>query len=900
MTRSKADKALLLLNIALLSACDTETAIRDQQPDPVLVEYPVVYIQRSLNTDQSMSELIPPQFELRNPARFNPGASLHIKQNAFADAIERNLTTGLFSEVQVSDEETAEPAIDIRDLSVSDDGMSFLVSIRAPEIEDAEESEQPTWNIWRYDLATDQLNRVITSDNVAAQGQDLMASFLPDGRILFASTRQKLSRAILLDEGKPQYTALDEQRDQYTFNIHVMDEDGSNIEQLSFNLSHDFSPLVLQNGKILYSRLDAMGGDHGINLYIMNPDGTNSQLVFGWHSHQVAFDGQTSALDYVGTQQLPNGDVFMLLTGDDDTAYQKRPVTINITDFIDNEQPSLQSNVDGNAINDIAFESYDFNFSPELSSQGRITHLFPLPDNSQRYLLSWDLCKVIVEEQVRSCGQLSAEQLADENLIQAQANFELWLYDDQENTQQLVTTPEENNVLTESIVMQPTLYPKAFIADKVVGDGLDAQMVDQLAGAIHIRSVYDFDGQDASISADNPGGFQQLMDPLQTRAQERPARFLRVIRGVPMPDDDVRDIPNTDFGRSNNQLMREIVGYTPIQPDGSVQVKIPANVPVAISILDINGHRIGGRHQQWFSVRPGETLQCIGCHTANSTLPHGRVDAQAEPINIGATSAAPFPNTRDIIVPDIGQTMAQALASLEGIAELSSDLVYTDKWTPASSTLNPDLAHRYSALLSAAPNGSDCYTQWNAYCRIQINYQEHIQPIWDVQRQTFDEITGELLVDNTCSTCHSRADADGVAQVPAGQLELVATPSTDEPAHYTSYRELFFNDIELEEVEGILVDRLIVLLDADGNIVYQVDSDGELILDENGQPIPVMVTVPVNSILRVNGARASSAFFNVMQNDTHLGILNNHEQRLISEWLDIGAQYYNTPFYVEE
>ena len=32
--------------------------------------------------------------------------------------------------------------------------------------------------------------------------------------------------------------------------------------------------------------------------------------------------------------------------------------------------------------------------------------------------------------------------------------------------------------------------------------------------------------------------------------------------------------------------MREILGYAPVEPDGSVKVKIPANVAFAISVLD--------------------------------------------------------------------------------------------------------------------------------------------------------------------------------------------------------------------------------------------------------------------------------------------------------------------------
>ena len=764
--------------ITLLLGCNTETAIKDQQPDPVLVEYPVVYIERNLTAvDQT-----PAQFQSLNPAYFNPGAQLLIKRNAFADSPATNLTAALFAEDQL---------IDIRDLSVSDDGQQLLMAIRAPEIDGVDDDEQPKWNIWRYTVASQTLERIITSDITAEQGNDLMPAFLPDGRIIFASTRQRLSRAILLDEGKPQYTALDESRTNETFNIHIMDPDGSAIKQLTFNLSHDFYPLVLQSGKILYSRWDRMGGGHGINLYRMNPDGTENELVFGWHSHQLPLDGQTESIDFIKPQQLASGEILMLLASQDDTRIQKRPVLINIDDYIDAQQATANSGAQGEAITDATLSEFNFSFSAALSENGRINHLYPLPDNSQRFLMSWDLCRVVVNDIVRACGQLSAEQLAEDNLIQADPLYELWLLNNANNTQQLVATTSQGTVLTESVVMQPSAQPKTFIADKVVGNELDSQLSQELAGSIHIRSVYDFDGIDTTA---NVGGISRLSDPSQTPAANLPARFLRIVRGVPMPPDDVRDILNTDFGRSNNQLMREIVGYSPIQPDGSVKIKVPANVPLAISVLDINGQRIGGRHSQWITLTPGENLECTGCHTANSQLPHGRLDAQAASINTGAAGGSAYPNATNNIIPEQGQTMAEADEMVNGLAELSDSIKYQDIWTnPVLSAVNPNIEYSYSNLATPAPNGSECFENWTPYCRIQINYVEHIQPLWDLARPVIDETTQMIVADNTCTSCHNIVDADGAAQVPAGQLSLINSPSSDQAAHLTSYRELYFN-----------------------------------------------------------------------------------------------------------
>lgn len=887
----------LVIIVLLLAGCNDQTIKPDEQTDPVLVEYPVVYIERSINQAVE-GDITPVAFSPRNPAEFNAGARLIVKNNAFADSPSTILTSNLFT-----DEQGVAQAIDIRDLSVSADGQSFLVSIRAPEIADADENEQPKWNIWRYQLADKSFQAIITSEVIAEQGDDLMASFLPDGRIIFASTRQRLSRAILLDEGKPQYTAMNESGQVSAFNLHIMQADGSDIKQVSFNMSHDLYPLVLQDGRILYSRWDNMGGINKINLYRMNPDGTDNQLVYGWHSHQLTLEGENYTIEFVKPQQMPNGELLMLLASTNDELYQKRPVLINIEQYIDNQQMLANETSAVSAQKDLFTDNlYSFNFSEEINTAGRLSHLFPLPDSSERYLLSWDLCRVIVDGEVKACGQLSEDELAQEGLELALPWYELWLYNRKTNTQQIVAKTTEDNMLSEAIVMQAADNPAAFVADKTFGAGLIAELANEQAAAIHIRSVYDMDGVDSSIQESNPQGIITLSDPTLTSAENLPARFLRIVRGVPLPPQEVRQISNTDFGRSRNQLMREIVGYTPIQPDGSVKVKIPANVPLAISILDANGQRIGGRHRQWISVKAGETLECHGCHTQQSELPHGRPEAQAPSINAGANQGGiAFTNANPEIIPLQAQTMAEADEMVNGLAQLSADLHYLDKWSnPDVSALNPEINYSYQELLTQVPAGADCFTNWNAYCRLQINYVDNIQPLWQLSRQVFDEDTAELLSDNTCSSCHGPLDNDNLAQVPAGQLDLSDSVSVDEVDHLTSYRELLFNDSEQEVIDGIVVDKLIEVLDDNGNTVFEVDAQGELILDAEGNPIPVLTNITLPAILSTNGALQSSRFFQLFLQGRHKGMLSEHELKLLSEWLDIGGQYYNTPFYSQD
>ena len=82
---------------------------------------------------------------------------------------------------------------------ISSDGRRVLFAMRGPVDPDLDldDEDQPKWNIWEYTLATDNLRRLIVSDLTAQQGHDLSPHYLPDGRILFVSTRQQTAKAIL-------------------------------------------------------------------------------------------------------------------------------------------------------------------------------------------------------------------------------------------------------------------------------------------------------------------------------------------------------------------------------------------------------------------------------------------------------------------------------------------------------------------------------------------------------------------------------------------------------------------------------------------------------------------------------------------------------------------------------
>ena len=472
-------------------------------------------------------------------------------------------------------------------------------------------------------------------------------------------------------------------------------------------------------------------------------------------------------------------------------------------------------------------------------------------------------------------------------LVPAPPLYGVWLYDPRDQTQRPVLQPVEGIRYTEVISLAPRAVLPATILDAVPGIDYDAVLASENVGILNIRSVYDFDGADLA-----PGGYASLIDPVQTTADERPARFVRIEKAVGLPDDEVRDFRGSAFGVAGG-YMREILGYAPVEPDGSVRIKVPADVPFGVTVLDVNGRRTSPRHLNWLQLRAGEVLTCNGCHIPAGAQPgglpaisHGRRELFVA-VNAGAaTTGQPFPNSNPAIFADQGETMGEARARVSCQTDCAAllpsvDMVYDDVWTdPIASGRAPDapFAYRYAQLTTPAPTSATCQSTWSSLCRITIHYPDHIHPLWSAPRQVLDAL-GALVQDNTCTSCHTPTDAMGALRVPAGQLDLSGGASPDDADHLVSYRELLFGDNAQELNMGALQDILVP-----------------------GPPDPVtgaptLVPVPVASSMSGGGARASVTFFSRFDaGGTHAGWLTTAELRLIAEWLDIGGQYYNDPF----
>jgi len=839
-----------------------------QDPDPVAIDFPIAYTKGPLFDDQMQ---LLASTDIREQLRFNIGTDLYMRDRASPTAVERNITM----------DETQGQG-DVMGVEISADGTKVLFAMRGPFDPNLADEDQPSWNIWEYDIPSDTLRRIISTDITAEAGHDVYPQYLADGRIVFASTRQRQSKAILLLEGKPQFEAQDEDDNEPAFLLHVMNDDGSGMRQISFNQSHDLAPAMLDDGRVLFSRWDNAPGNDGIHLYTMKPDGRNLSLLYGAESHLTGTDG--TEIHFINAREMPDGRIMAIARPFDHPELGGDIIIIDAPTYVENTQPTaLNPGMPGPAQVSATTNAVRTDLAP--SEGGRFSSAFPLWDGTDRVLVSWTICRVDEAGVIFPCDE---QRLADPNAVLAPPLYGIWMYDPVNQTQLPIVTGEEGVLISDIVAAQPRPTPQV-IVDGAPGADLDQDLVTENAGILNIRSVYDIDGVDTA-----PGGIVALADPaVTTSAAQRPARFIRIVKPVSMPEDDVLDIDNAAFGRSAAQGMREILAYAPIEPDGSVRIKVPANVAFGVSVLDENGRRISPRHQNWLQVRPGEELTCNGCHTPNNNgISHGRPES-FDPAYAGSQNPSmPFPNTDSMFFTEFGETMAETRTRIDPTAlEPSVDLIYNDVWTDpvaAGRAADAPLSYVYSdpvaGLGSAAP--TTCLLSWDTACRITVNYQTHIEPLWTIPRLILDPMDPMIVLqDNTCTAagCHSPVDAvdPAVVVVPQADLDLTPGLSLNEPDFVNSYEELMFPDNAQEVNNNMLRD-------------IQIDIGP----DQNGNPI--LVNVPLGTRLSTAGANAGNSFGRFFSRfepgASHDGYLTPGELRLVSEWLDLGGQYFNNPF----
>lgn len=864
---------------ALLAACGSGSS---DTSDSVLVagDVPIAYTKRANTMNMNPTD----------GASSAEGGDLIIRDASSGSAKEHNVTASI-----------TQSHGDVSDPEASYDGKKIVFALRCPTSNTSTIDGAPActgaWNIWEYDMSKSGVSggtlRRITN---SSSSDDVDPAYLPGGKgFVFSSNRQTTSR--LKQGGGPAggYFAADEYERERVFNLHTMDATGGAITQISVNQSHDRNPVVRQDGDILFSRWDHVGGRNHFKVFRVKPDGTDMFIVYGAHSEGNSF--------LHPREMDPNGPDKGKLLSDlmplSRTHEGGGMVLIDAANFSENNTPASTMVPAGNGQKQITEKT--LNIDGGLSPNGRITTPYPLWDGTNRVLFASTPCRVTELGVTKLCENVKDKaalaRLGDMNVLAADAAsapvrdnarpaYSIFMYDPVKKKNLPVAAPPEGFMYTDPIALQARKEP-ASAAPALRDPTLTAAG----EGILEVRSVYDTDGlgrmgDPVLTAADRTGGCTNPIpkttptDSLDTRTQIpdlvklknpadpaygcAPARFIRVTRALAPQSGSV--MTREAIGETDLEPMA-ILGYAPIEPDGSFKLRVPADVPLGLAVIDSKG-RAFQTHTNWIQVRPGETRTCDGCHSPR----------RGGSINSGViTQTNPAALNAALLGSGSSQgTLASRRASVDpSVLQMVRDMVYTDVWanTANGGVARPAISLRYKGNTNAADDMTTPAPGESGTKVGVINYPDHIQPLWTATRGSGGA--------NTCVGCHN------------DPTKLDLTGSTSGTGRLQSYERLMVGDPVIDSATGLPQIRIV---EGEPEVVREaglVNSEAS-----EGDALGMTRKSRLAEILFGETLAASAESRTLYPTPTinHANLLSAGEKRLLAEWMDLGGKYYNDIF----
>ena len=143
-----------------------------------------------------------------------------------------------------------------RDPDVGFDGKTVLFSMRRDGADD--------YHVYEMNRDGSQLRQLTFGSGVS----DIDPIYLPDGRIMFTSTRE------------PKFCMCNR---HIMGNLFTMNGDGSNIQQIGHSTLHEGHPTLMPDGRVVYDRWEYIDRNFGDaqGVWTVNPDGTNHAVYWG-------------------------------------------------------------------------------------------------------------------------------------------------------------------------------------------------------------------------------------------------------------------------------------------------------------------------------------------------------------------------------------------------------------------------------------------------------------------------------------------------------------------------------------------------------------------------------------------------------------------------------------------
>ncbi len=414
----------------------------------------------------------------------------------------------------------------ISDPCVSFDGMKILFSMRP--------SGGGNRNIYEINADGSGLRQVTSGG-----GHDFDPLYLPDGKIMFTSSRGG---------------GMDEYNHSPAENLHTCDADGSNLEQVSFNMSDDFDPTLMPDGSIVYTRWEHFGTFNRFPLFVCNPDGTAPFHKYGPHNRnffhaQPTPDGRLIAIE----STMINEDagpiaVLKLEAGPADPAESDNTLNWDVL--------TTQVNNDGAPWAYGAFK-------------------YPYPLGGNKYVASYTLPAATESDVDYGLYTFTLRQIG-------------------------AGTPGDPATLV--------VEDLTFLYNDPAWNEYDAQVLAARPIPPVIPSTVDRSVDYGEIIA------ADVFNRAASDGQERPQKGvdvideIAVIVGIPTQQGEPDDFSANEFEK------RALLGFAPVYSDGSFNIRVPANTPISWATMDDQRRGFVAK-RSWMYVRPGERIEnCQGCH----------------------------------------------------------------------------------------------------------------------------------------------------------------------------------------------------------------------------------------------------------------------------------------------
>jgi len=212
--------------------------------NPLVREHPILFVVRHQYRKDHHNTATMFQVGEINAAKFQGGGAVKVLHLADGGRVETLLDL---------------PDGVARDPDVHFGGRRILLSVRR--------NAQDDYHIYEMDLRPAHRARLRQLTHLAGVS-DIDPCYLPDGRIVFTSTRE------------PKYCMCNR---HIMGNLFRMDGDGANVHQVGHSTLHEGHPALMPDGSVLYDRWEYVDRNFGDaqGVWTCRPDGTNHALLWG-------------------------------------------------------------------------------------------------------------------------------------------------------------------------------------------------------------------------------------------------------------------------------------------------------------------------------------------------------------------------------------------------------------------------------------------------------------------------------------------------------------------------------------------------------------------------------------------------------------------------------------------